>query len=242
MTKKREYRKRTLKDLSKAQKSEKISAQVLKVQEAERKVYESKWRCADELAALVDLYHNCYGLNLTSRKLKQIAGIERNGQRLMTYAKLAKFFPEKLRIENVGLRVYEDAYKFNQKLKQYKLAQFTAEELVAEMAPGRGSYETRERLNNKVHDRDREVLQERKATCLSKIMSDPSYVRQKKKRWLQLIEVDPVRAVGAAIATLDDDYVAMHRINDVLKSFNCDWYLKYDSPWEEQDIEDIELD
>ena len=233
---KRKYRKQYLKHLSPDQKTAKIDSQIKQVKAADQEIGKGLWKRADELAALKEVYYACYGKLLSGNKLQQLSSIQINPCRLALHAKLSEFYPDHLRKDGVGMRVYEAAYKFNRALKRTKREQFTAAELTNCMEPGRNADATVEYLELMLRKRDGiDVIKERLALRESTV-ANPHLAVNTTEKWLNLFEQDPSYAIGAAITMLDQENSKVYKINEALNRMGCKWYLTWDDPSYQPDM------
>jgi len=228
--------------LSKAQKKKKIDQQVKNIKAADGKIHRGMWQRADALAALKETYRACYGKPLSAKNLKQMTDIDLHPARAAVHAKLSSYFPESLRKEGVAMRVYETAYKFNQALKREKREMLTVEQLVEKMEPGKSAEATRDSLDLVAGIRDCKELCRRRHGIRQALIDNPHVNVNTTKKWIKMFEQDPPYAIGAAITSLDRESCKVYRINEALTRMGCKWYLTWDDPGYQPDMDMFEED
>lgn len=202
--------------LSNAQKRRRIDAQAKRVREADAAAIKNLWKRADELAQLAQVYKECHKRPPSAKKMEELTQINLDGNRQLLHARLSKYFPEEHRVHGVGMRVYEEAYKFNRAQKRSGGKQLTVEDLVAEMEPGRPAGYTLDNLRHKARKPLDEAIADAKAQR-NLVQKAPRSVRLNKKRWLKAIETDPSSAIAAAIVSYEDEsHRAISNINNML--------------------------
>ncbi len=225
-----QHKRRQLRKVSSPSKTKitakRIKAQIERVRSVDVAIDKTTWRLADELAKLVELEKQYSRRPVSGSALQAMTKFERNGSRLLLYARLAEFFPPALRKAGVGLRVYEAAYKFNQALKIKGRKPFTVEQLASFIdEAGTSSCLIQMHMKNQAFARDNEAIMSQRKALRNNAMENPRCVLVK-KTWLKMIEEDSDVAIAAAIAVRNElDHI--DRINAQLRLFGCDWHLHY---------------
>ncbi|MEM6392775.1 MAG: hypothetical protein AAF797_08400, partial [Planctomycetota bacterium] len=165
------------------------------------------------------------GRPASASKLRNTLKIDRDGSRLVLYTKLAKFFPAHLRQAGVGLRVYEVAWKTNQRLRMKGFTKLTAQEiadLIGEEC--KNAWKIEMRMEDLAREREGKALHEEKVRLVDQAASAPKAAIRTPKKWMKLIDTQPYLAIAAALSTHGNDD-SVGRVNQELEGLRCPWRI-----------------